>query len=238
MTAALAALGIALLLWPPRIVARARLAGLEPTVSSRPRMSVPSVPLRLALVSGVSIAALGGFPVGVALAVPAGVAAWWLTRFVLKRRGQQADGEFLRTAASLDLLAACLTAGLPVPVAVRAVAEGAPVRAAAALRRAADLLDLGADPVEAWAPVRECEGIAELARAARRTARSGAALAEVAAELSVRLRADLSDQAEAKAQRAGVLITGPLGLCFLPAFVCLGVAPVVMGLAGSLTVTR
>jgi hypothetical protein len=32
-----------------------------------------------------------------------------------------------------------------------------------------------------------------------------------------------------------VLITLPLGLCFLPAFVCLGVAPVVAGLASRLT---
>ncbi len=32
--------------------------------------------------------------------------------------------------------------------------------------------------------------------------------------------------------RAGVLIAGPLGLCFLPAFVLLGVVPVVAGLAG------
>jgi hypothetical protein len=31
-----------------------------------------------------------------------------------------------------------------------------------------------------------------------------------------------------------VLVTGPLGLCFLPAFLAVGVAPVVMGLAGSL----
>ena len=28
------------------------------------------------------------------------------------------------------------------------------------------------------------------------------------------------------------LIAGPLGLCFLPAFVCLGIIPVVAGLAG------
>ena len=29
-----------------------------------------------------------------------------------------------------------------------------------------------------------------------------------------------------------MLIAGPLGLCFLPAFVCLGIVPVVAGLAG------
>jgi Flp pilus assembly protein TadB len=233
MTGTLAALGIALLVLPPRNLARARLVSLVPAAPSRRRM--PSVPLRLALVGGISAVALGGFPSGVALAVPVAAATWWLARFVLRRRQREND-EFLHTAAGLDLLAACLTAGLPVPVAVRAVAEGAPPRMAAALRSTADLLDLGADPVEAWAAVRECAGIAELARAARRTARSGTALAEVATDLSSRLRAELSDQAEARAQRAGVLITGPLGLCFLPAFVCLGVAPVVAGLAGTLTI--
>jgi len=41
------------------------------------------------------------------------------------------------------------------------------------------------------------------------------------------------EAAWAAAERAGVLVTGPLGLCFLPAFLCLGVVPVVLGLAGS-----
>jgi hypothetical protein len=34
-------------------------------------------------------------------------------------------------------------------------------------------------------------------------------------------------------RRAGVLAAAPLGLCFLPAFVLVGVVPVVTGLAGS-----
>ena len=38
--------------------------------------------------------------------------------------------------------------------------------------------------------------------------------------------------ADARAQRASVLIAGPLGLCYLPAFVCLGIVPIVAGLAG------
>ena len=41
------------------------------------------------------------------------------------------------------------------------------------------------------------------------------------------------DDAHARAERAGVLVSGPLGLCFLPAFVCLGIVPVVIGLAGT-----
>ena len=70
------------------------------------------------------------------------------------------------------------------------------------------------------------------ARAAARSAGTGSALAQVARAESDRIRAGLVDAAEARAQRAAVLITGPLGLCFLPAFLVLGIAPVVIGLAG------
>ena len=38
--------------------------------------------------------------------------------------------------------------------------------------------------------------------------------------------------AGAAAQRASVLIAGPLGLCYLPTFLWLGIVPVVAGLAG------
>lgn len=36
--------------------------------------------------------------------------------------------------------------------------------------------------------------------------------------------------AHVRVRRAGVLATAPLGLCFLPAFVLIGVVPVVIGL--------
>ena len=138
--------------------------------------------------------------------------------------GTKPGGPFER-AAAWDLLAACLKAGLPVPTAIAAVRiEG--------LGQVAELLRLGADPVTAWAAALDDPATAALARAARRTARSGAALAQQAAELAERTRADAVDQAEARAQRAAVAVAAPLALCFLPAFLCLGVLPVVLGLAG------
>lgn len=152
-----------------------------------------------------------------------------------RRRG---DLEPLRVAAAWDLLAAALRAGLAVPDAMRAVSDGLPEDAAMALRSTGELIALGADAEQAWEPALSCPPTAALARAARRTARSGTALAGVAEDLAARSRAELSDVVEAKAQRAGVLITGPLGLCFLPGFLCLGVVPVVIGLAGQLTVMR
>jgi len=100
------------------------------------------------------------------------------------------------------------------------------------LRRVAGLLELGADPAAAWHSAAHRPALATFARAAGRSAGTGAALAQVARAEAARIRADYLDAAEARAQRAAVLITGPLGLCFLPAFLVLGIAPVVIGLAG------
>ncbi|MGA3256827.1 MAG: type II secretion system F family protein, partial [Mycobacterium sp.] len=70
-----------------------------------------------------------------------------------------------------------------------------------------------------------------LLRLARRSASSGSALADGVADLADQSRDAAAHAATAAAERAGVLIAGPLGLCFLPAFVCLGIVPVVAGLA-------
>jgi len=141
----------------------------------------------------------------------------------------------LAGASCLDVLAVCLRAGMAVPTAARASARHAPPHLAAVLTRAADLLALGADPETAWAPTpSESADLHCLAllRLARRSASSGAALANGVAELADGIRADAGHQATASAERASVLIAGPLGLCFLPAFVCLGIVPTVAGLAG------
>ncbi len=151
------------------------------------------------------------------------------------RRPEQANAPSL--AAHWDLLAACLRAGMPVSDALGAVADTMPTSAVSALRRTGELITLGAATEEAWRPALDCAATAPLARAARRTARSGSALAGAAADLAARARAEVAESAQERAQRAGVLITLPLGLCFLPAFLLLGVVPVVIGLANTVTVT-
>lgn len=140
----------------------------------------------------------------------------------------------LAVASSLDVFAACLSSGMAVAGAARATAPFAPRPLAEALERAADLLALGADPVTAWANVGSPEDsrVEALCRLARRSAVSGSALAQAVSELADQSRSDAADAARAAAERASVLIAGPLGVCYLPAFVCLGIVPVVVGLAG------
>ncbi len=165
------------------------------------------------------------------------VAAWYGARWWLGRPAKPPEADPLVLAAAWDMLAACLKSGMPVPSSVRVAAERLSGRARAALVEAADLLALGADPTAAWRSASEIPETKRLARAARGTARSGAALAQLVHELAVALRATAAERAESLAQRAAVLISAPLGACFLPAFLCLGVAPVVVGLANGLLTT-
>lgn len=144
----------------------------------------------------------------------------------------------LAVASSLDVLSACLASGMTVAGAARAAAASAPRSLAEVLRRAADLLALGAEPVLAWSDTGvDDRRVAALLRLARRSSASGAALAQGVAELADQSRLDATDAAKAAAERAAVLIAGPLGLCYLPAFVCLGIVPVVVGLAGDVLST-
>jgi pilus assembly protein TadC len=150
------------------------------------------------------------------------------------RRQTRTGPDPLAVASSLDVLAVCLSAGMAVSTAAAATAPSAPPLLAQILSRAADLLALGADPEVAWsAPPDSIDPQTDaLLRLARRSSVSGAALAAAVSTLAAQCRQDATHTATATAERAGVLIAGPLGLCFLPAFVCLGIVPVIAGLAG------
>jgi pilus assembly protein TadC len=88
---------------------------------------------------------------------------------------------------------------------------------------------LGAEPARAWAdaPVE----LAGLARAVARAGTSGSAVARTLRELAADGRAAERTRAEGRVRRAGVWLLAPLGACFLPAFLCLGVVPLVLGIA-------
>jgi Flp pilus assembly protein TadB len=219
-----AALTAAAVLAFPDGRAAARLAALNPKPARR-RHGLPAV----AALGATALSIAAGAP---ALAIPAAAATWWFTHRATQPPQPKADN--FRLAITWELLAAALRAGLPVSQAIQAVATDLPGPPGKALRATADLLSLGADPVQAWDPAKECPATAPLARAARRSARSGTALAGAATTLADEVRASTEAAAEARAQRAAVLVSGPLGLCFLPAFICLGVVPVIAGLAAGI----
>ncbi|MER6911152.1 type II secretion system F family protein [Streptomyces sp. NPDC000594] len=151
---------------------------------------------------------------------------------VRERSGSPAADPRLPLAA--DLLAACLAAGAAPHEAADAVGGclGGPL--GDRLLRCHAALRLGGEPRAAWAALAEVPGAGELARCLERAHISGAPAADPVARLAQRLRADRTRAATARARRAQVLVTAPVGLCFLPAFLAVGVTPVVIGLAEGL----
>ncbi|WP_404958099.1 type II secretion system F family protein [Streptomyces sp. 147326] len=133
-----------------------------------------------------------------------------------------------------DLLAACLAAGAGPVEAAEVVGEslGGPV--GERLARAGAELRLGGEPGAGWGRLAEIPGARALAECLERAARTGAPAAEPVSRLATGLREDRARLAGARAQRAAVLVTAPVGLCFLPAFLAIGVAPVVIGMASGL----
>jgi hypothetical protein len=225
----------ALLAWPSDSAAARRFTWLAGSASPEPREWPKAVAPVATTLGGISTAVLiGGLP-GAVVGGLLAAAGWWAIRRTRRPRAPTVDlAAKLRLACTLDLLAACLRAGLPVASALDAVAVTAPAAASAALRSTAGLLALGSGPEEAWAPVQAVPGLGELVAAAIRTSRSGAAFAAAAADLAGRFREELATEVEERAERAGVALALPVGLLFLPAFFCVGVLPVVLGLAARL----
>lgn len=193
---------------------------------------------RGALVASCGVAVLAALVVfllvGPVIAVLAGVGAGWSIFRVLGGSGSRSTTHPLDAASGWNLLAVGLRAGLSTTVLLREVAEEFEGAAADGLREVACALELGTDSVSAWEPALRHSATVELARAARRSARSGSGLARVADELAARAREEVREDAAARAGRVEVWVSAPLGLCFLPAFFCLGVLPVVLGMLQSL----
>ncbi|WP_367043979.1 type II secretion system F family protein [Streptomyces sp. Je 1-332] len=177
---------------------------------------------------------VGGVSGGL-VGVGAGYGAW---RWWRGRGVQVSDFDAVEAARQLplaaDLLAACVAAGAGPVVAAQAVGEALKGPVGERLAQGAAEVRLGGEPVDAWRRLGAIPGAGALARLLERAGDSGAPAAEPVARLAADCRAERGRMATAAARRAGVLMTVPVGLCFLPAFIAVGVLPVVIGLAGGL----
>lgn len=140
----------------------------------------------------------------------------------------------LAAAADLELFAACAAAGLNPAVASSAVASVSSPRSAGYWQQVANLLALGVPAQRAWDLMRKTQELGELAALASTAEQSGSALIENCVRLARQLRAEAQEVATTQAEKAGVLIALPLTLCFLPAFLVLGLAPVVISLGSQM----
>lgn len=140
-------------------------------------------------------------------------------------------------APSADLLAACLVAGAPAEDSLSTVAAALEGPLAEDLTRVALALRAGAEMSDAWA-LAQHGALAPVARAFVRATRTGAPVAASVSAAADEQRRVRRWEAEAAARKAGVLAVGPLVVCFLPAFILVGVLPIVIGTATQVLVAR
>jgi pilus assembly protein TadC len=138
------------------------------------------------------------------------------------------------TAMMLELVAAMLDAGSGIGRSLELVAASASKDYSKALRPVVSALAIGADWETAWrsSEVR-LPGVLELRDALGFAALTGAPSSAILYAQAARLRRERFRAAEKRAASLGVKLVIPLGLCSLPAFICLGVVPVLLALVPS-----
>lgn len=157
------------------------------------------------------------------------------SRADLRRRSSSITGEAqcARTALILELIAAMLDSGASLPRAMTVAADVFRL-GDTSIARAGAALALGVPWAEAWPPATDGD---RLACAVRRglsfAATTGAPSARLMSAHARLLRRERHRELERRAATLGVRLVIPLGVCSLPAFICLGVVPVLLSLAPS-----
>lgn len=233
--AAVAGLFAALALWwwlPAADLARLEPPRVSPSAIRRIVAGKPgAMPLRqrglLALATaGVAVLIFGsvGALLAVLLAPGVAVGLGYLEPASVRREREQLQRSLPQ---GLDLLGACLHAGLPLRRAVAEVCnvvEG-PLRAELELVR--QRIDVGVPEEEAWRASAQRPVIGPVMRDLARSVSSGTALVETLARHAEEARREAAGAAQEKARAVGVATVYPLMICFLPAFMLVGVIPII-----------
>ncbi len=189
---------------------------------TRPRRAVV---VGCAVVAGVSL--VGGVP-GMVLGVGLGAVSWFgLGRMEPRSRARERERIAGTVPLAADLLAAALTAGCPPQVAVDAVGSALDGPLGRSLVDAGTSANVGADPRQAWAPLMREPSARALARALAVAMSRGTSPVPALRRAAHDARDEARWAGEARARSLGARAAAPLGLCFLPAFVLVGIVPIV-----------
>lgn len=224
--------GLAVVWWRPGPGVRLR----PPPPGRPPTGGAGAARRRRVLTSGaIGASALGlvgglgwwGVPVAAAIGAGSYVALGGLDDAAGARRRAEVVA---RLPQACDLLAVCLESGLPLRRSVEVIAEALGGPLAELLGEVAATVRLGAEEAQAWTELGATEpALAALGREVARTVGSGMALSRSLRSLGMEARRAAASAAEVRARRVGVRSVLPLMLCFLPAFLLLGVVPIIGG---------
>ena len=189
---------------------------------------------RLRLAAALGSAVCAGFLLpgwyAVVGALLAGILVWrhsagWEDRGVRRRR-EQLEAEVVHV---VDLLSAAVTAGAAPAYALHEVTGLLDGVTADTLRHWSRRLRWGSEPVDVWSDMAAHEQLGRLGQVLLRSATSGAPVSEALARLAEDERDRQRGQVEARVRQIEVKASAPLGLCLLPAFVLLGIVPLIAG---------
>lgn len=213
---------------PRSIPAHPRPVPAAPDPADKQRSSLLRASVAFAV--GLGVAVLVASMVGVILGVIGSVVAWHVVGRMeppaVRRRREALTAGLPHV---VDLMAASLSVGAsPVTVVERISAAVEPPMndemAAVSAR-----LRMGVDPVRVWAELGAHPQLGPLGRCLVRAAESGSSVADAMHRLAEDLRRSSRAEVENRARAVGVKAAAPLGLCLLPAFVLVGVVPLVAG---------
>jgi pilus assembly protein TadC len=178
-----------------------------------------------------------------ALCAAAAVVPWWWSprsRLAAVTASQQPppralDGDpvDVDVAVLLALLDAATASGAGLPRALTAVGRAVGGADGRSMERASVALVMGAGWDVAWEAA--APRLAPLVASLHATWTTGAAPGPALRAGAAQVRRDRRTAAREAAGRLGVRLVVPLGLCFLPAFILIGLVPVMVSLGSALT---
>ncbi|WP_426242847.1 type II secretion system F family protein [Nocardioides sp. LHG3406-4] len=212
-----------------------RAAPAKPLVGAPPRRSGRLLRVVWSLCAGLGAWTFLGGPTGLVAGLAAAVVAWVVLAraepAVVRRRRELARRQLPHL---VGLLVGPLRAGAATEEAMAIVCAALPGPAADRFDDVRRRLRWGTDPVVVWEELATDPELGLLGRTLARAHESGASVSEaiegLADELAEAGRADAED----RARQVGVRAAVPLGLCLLPAFLLLGIVPLVAGLLASI----
>lgn len=170
------------------------------------------------------------------LAASAAAATVWTVVGRAESPAARAEREAVRRdlPAVVTLLAAALRSGADPAEAVTVVADALPGPASARLAAVVSRLRLGGDPAVVWAELAHDPELAALGRTMARAQTTGSPVVSAVERLAQDLGRNARGEAEDRARAVGVKAAVPLGLCLLPAFVLIGIVPLIAALVLSM----
>ena len=186
------------------------------------------------VMAAVATCVLIGGPAGVVAGLVTGAAAHrWISRAesgLSRRQRAEIDRDL---PFAVDLMVACVAAGRSPVAAVVGVAEVLPGALGDRLREASGRLALGADQERVWRDLAADPALAPLGHTLARSTRTGSSITTALARCADDVRRRRRARADTIARGVGVRAAAPLGACFLPAFLLIGVVPTIVGAFGA-----